>query len=153
MTVIFQLPEINMPRPLLAALLSAALALPLLATPAQAGWFGPDREARECDNPHVLKRITSKFRTQAREVHHDKDLAITAYGNIHEHRYLDKRGDRSIAQRYCGADVTLSDGRERTLWYLIERGVGFASVGDNVEFCVSGFDRWNVYNNGCRILR
>ena len=137
----------------LAALLSAALAVPLLAAPAQAGWFGPDREARACDNPHVLKRITSKFRYQAVHVHHDNSLGITAYDNIHEHRYLDNREERPIARRYCGAEVTLSDGRERTIWYLIERGVGFASVGDNVEFCVSGFDRWNVYNNACRILR
>ena len=31
--------------------------------------------------------------------------------------------------------------------------MGFASIGDGVEFCVSGFDRWNVYNSGCRVLR
>lgn len=142
-----------MSRPLLTCLLSCALALPLLSASAQAGWFGPDREARACDNPRVLKRVSSKFRTQARQVHHDKSLTITTYDRVHEHRYLDKREDRPIARRYCGADVTLSDGRERTLWYLIERKVGFAGIGDNVEFCVSGFDRWNVYNNACRILR
>ena len=28
----------------------------------------------------------------------------------------------------------------------------FASIGDNVEFCVSGFDRWMVYNGRCRVL-
>ena len=142
-----------MSRAFLATLLSVALALPLLSAPAQAGWFRSEREALECSDPHVLKRISSKFRTQAREVHHEKTLAIAGYGNIHEHRYLDKREDRPIARRYCGADVTLSDGRGRTLWYVVERGVGFAAVGDNVEFCLSGFDRWNVYNNGCRILR
>ena len=142
-----------MSRPFLAALLSAALALPLVSAPAQAGWLWKEREARECGHPHVLKRISSKFRTQAREVHHEKTLAITDYGDIHEHRYLEKRENRPIARRYCGAEVTLSDGRGRTIWYVVERGVGFASVGDNVEFCVSGFDRWNVYDNGCRILR
>ena len=142
-----------MQRKLLAGLLTAALALPLLPAPAQAGWFRSEREALECSDPHVLKRISSKFRHQAREVHHDKSLAIADYGNIHEHRYLDNRENRPIARRYCGAEVTLSDGRGRTIWYVVERGVGFASVGDNVEFCVSGFDRWNVYDNGCRILR
>jgi hypothetical protein len=142
-----------MPRPFLATLLSAALALPIGSAPAQAGWLSRDREALACDDAHVLKRITSKFRHQAKNVHHDDTLAINAYGNIHEHRYREKREDRPIARRYCGADVTLSDGRERTLWYLIERGAGFASIGDNVEFCVSGFDRWNVYDNACRILR
>ena len=146
-----------MTRPILSALLSAALALPLLLaqplTTAHAFWRHSDREALACDDPKVLKRITSKFRTQAREVHHDKLLAIASYDAVHEHRYLERRDNRPIARRYCGATATLSDGRERTLWYLIERGVGFASIGDNVEFCISGFDRWNVYNNSCRILR
>ncbi len=145
-----------MSRPFLAGFLSCALALPLLAVPtlpAHAGWLHSDREALACDDASVLNRISSKFRTQAREVHHYKSLAISAYDRVHEHRYLDKRENRPIARRYCGATVTLSDGRERTLWYLIERGVGFASIGDNVEFCLSGFDRWNVYNNACRILR
>ena len=49
--------------------------------------------------------------------------------------------------------MLLSDGRKRSLWYLIEYGMGLASIGDNVEFCVSGFDRWLVYNGGCRVLR
>jgi hypothetical protein len=142
-----------MPRQLLSGFLSCLLALPLLAAPAQAGWFGHDREALACDDAHVLKRISSKFRYQAAHVHHEDSLSIRAYGNIHEHRYREKREDRPFARRYCGAEVTLSDGRERTLWYLIERSAGFVGIGDNVEFCVSGFDRWNVYNNACRILR
>ena len=146
-----------MTRRFLSTLLSAAVSMPLLmAQPvsfAQAGWLHSDREALACDDPHVLKRISSKFRHQAREVHHDKNLMISSYDRVHEHRYLDMREDRPIARRYCMATATLSDGRERSVWYLIERGVGFASIGDNVEFCVSGFDRWNVYNNSCRILR
>lgn len=142
-----------MSRRFFASLIFCALALPLFAAPAQAGWLNSDREALACGDAGVLARISSKFRHQAKNVHHEKSLAITDYGNIHEHRYLEKREDRPIARRYCGAEVTLSDGRGRTLWYVVERGAGFASVGDNVEFCVSGFDRWNVYNNGCRILR
>jgi capsid protein len=49
--------------------------------------------------------------------------------------------------------VVQSDGADRDIWYLIEEGMGFASIGDNVEFCVSGFDRWYVYNGRCRVLR
>ena len=58
-----------------------------------------------------------------------------------------------IGRRYCGAKVLLSDGQDRDIWYLIEEGQGFVGIGDNVEFCVSGFDRWYVYNGRCRILR
>ncbi len=31
--------------------------------------------------------------------------------------------------------------------------MGYAGVGNNVEFCVTGFDRWYVYSGRCRILR
>jgi hypothetical protein len=142
-----------MSRPLFATLLSAALALPLLPAPAQAWWFHSDREALACDDAGVLSRISARFRYQAIHVHHDNSLGIQSFEDVHQHRYLEKRGDRPIARRYCGAEVTLTDGRGRTLWYLIERGAGFVGIGDNVEFCISGFDRWNVYNNACRILR
>ena len=59
------------------------------------------------------------------------------------------RSDAPIAAR----TVILSDGDARDIWYLIEEGQGYASIGDNVEFCVSGFDRWYVYNGRCRVLR
>jgi hypothetical protein len=36
---------------------------------------------------------------------------------------------------------------------LIEGRMGFAGIGENVEFCVSGFDRWLVYNGRCRVLQ
>jgi hypothetical protein len=145
-----------MSRILVSSFLSCALAfgsLSVSAAPASAGWFKSEREALACDDEKVLNRITSKFRTQAREVHHNKTLEIDGYDNVHQHRYQEEREFRPIARRYCGATVNLNDGRRRTIWYLVERGVGFASVGDNVEFCISGFDRWNVYNNACRVLR
>ncbi len=32
--------------------------------------------------------------------------------------------------------------------------MGFAGIfGDSVEFCLSGLDRWNVYDSYCRVLR
>jgi capsid protein len=81
------------------------------------------------------------------------DVAITDFHDIHEHRYIPDDPDNPIARRYCGATVVLSDGNSRDLWYLIESRMGFAGMGDNVEFCVSGFDRWYVYNGRCRVLR
>ncbi len=107
-----------------------------------------------CGEPWVLRKITSRFRHQVRHVPHLPQVDITDFRLIHQHRYLPALGEqRPIARRYCGATVDLSDGRSRDIWYLIESGQGFASIGDNVEFCVSGFDRWNVYNGRCRVLR
>lgn len=127
----------------------AAGALVMYANIAEAG----DRYARDCDDKAVLSRIVSKFRHQVRNVPHLPDVEIVDFRKIHEHRYLPFREDRPIARRYCGAKVELSDGRKREMWYLIEDRMGFAGVGDGVEFCVSGFDRWYVYNGRCRVLR
>jgi len=106
-----------------------------------------------CGNAAVLNRITSRFSYQVRHVPNLPQVAITDFQRIHEHRYEPADENHPIGRRYCGATVVLSDGGDRDIWYLIEEGMGFASIGDNVEFCVSGFDRWYVYNGRCRVLR
>lgn len=112
-----------------------------------------DDDGGVCGQPWVLNKITSRFAYQVRHVPHLPDVAITEFRKIHQHRYLPADDTWPIGRRYCGATVDLSDGHSRTIWYLIEEGQGFASIGDNVEFCVSGFDRWMVYNGACRVLR
>lgn len=112
-----------------------------------------DDDGGVCGEAWVLNKITSRFRYQVRHVPHLPDVEITDFRGIHQHRYLPAGENWPIGRRYCGATVALSDGRDRAIWYLIEEGQGFASIGDNVEFCVSGFDRWMVYNGRCRVLR
>lgn len=112
-----------------------------------------DEDSGACGEPWVLKKITSRFRYQVKHVPNLPDVEITDFRRIHEHRYLPAEERHPIGRRYCGATVTLSDGVDRDIWYLIEEGMGYASIGDNVEFCVSGFDRWMVYNGRCRVLR
>ncbi|MCX7304710.1 MAG: hypothetical protein NTV73_10280 [Hyphomicrobiales bacterium] len=141
-------------RPVLAALLGLASAFG--ATPsvraADLGAYSDDSGV--CSERWVLNRITSRFSYQVQHVPNLPMVAIVDFSNIHEHRYLPAQGEeRPIGRRYCGATVALSDGDSRDIWYLIEEGQGFASIGDNVEFCVSGFDRWYVYNGRCRVLR
>ena len=106
-----------------------------------------------CAEQRFLGKITHRFRHQVTHVPNLPDVDIVAFHAIHQHRYKDASEKWPIGRRYCGATVALSDGGSRSIWYLIEEGMGFASIGDNVEFCVSGFDRWNVYNGRCRILR
>ena len=106
-----------------------------------------------CGAPSVLGKIRSRFRHQVTHVPNLPDVQIVDFVSIHQHRYLPAQEDRPIGRRYCGAKAALSDGQVRDIWYLIEEGQGFASIGDNVEFCVSGFDRWIVYNGRCRVLR
>ncbi len=107
---------------------------------------------RQCDDAAILKSISKRFHAQSHEVHHDR-LRIEAFDRVHQHRASEKSEFRPIARRYCGATATLSDGRRREVWYLIESNARLAGMGNNVEFCVSGFDRWNVYDAHCRVLR
>lgn len=126
---------------------SAAIALTLSLN----GALAKDA-TRSCDDAAILKSISKRFHAQSHEVNHDR-LRIEAFDRVHQHRASDKSEFRPIARRYCGATATLSDGLRRDVWYLIESDAGLAGMGNNVEFCVSGFDRWNVYNAHCRVLR
>lgn len=140
-----------------AVLATSAMAQPLTVKPSAPqsviSVFGDHLEARACDDAGILKRIVSKFRHQVTHVLNLPDVEIVEFRKVHEHRNYAATENWPIPRRYCGATADLSDGRSREVWYLIEGGMGFASLGDNVEFCVSGFDRWYVYNGRCRVLR
>lgn len=138
------------PLSLLAAAFVAGSAFLAAAGAANAGG---DRTPRECEDAGILARISAKFDYQVRHVPNLPDVSIAEFRKVHQHRYLPYREDRPIARRYCGATAVLSDGHKRDVWYLIEDGMGMIGIGDNVEFCVSGFDRWKVYNGRCRVLR
>jgi hypothetical protein len=126
-----------------------------LATPtASVAGFNRPVEARDCADAGILKRIVTRFRHQVTHVPNLPDVDIVELRKVHQHRNYVASEQWPIPRRYCGATAQLSDGRTREVWYLIEGGQGFASAfGDNVEFCVSGFDRWYVYNGRCRVLR
>lgn len=128
---------------------SSTAALPSLA--ADLGVYY--EESGVCGEPWVLNKISNRFSYQVTHVPNLPNVRISDFQDIHQHRYLPAQEDWPIGRRYCGAKVVLSDGQYRDIWYLIEEGQGFASIGDNVEFCVSGFDRWLVYNGRCRVLR
>ena len=112
-----------------------------------------DAYSGACSQRWVLGTITSRFRHQVTHVPNLPNVAITDFQNIRENRYLPSQEDWPIGRTYCDATVILSDGDARDIWYLIEEGQCYASIGNNVEFCVSGFDRWYVYNGACRVLR
>ena len=85
---------------------------------------------------------------------HLPNVAIADFHSVRETRYEPQNADeRPIERRYCQARAEMNDGRGRDVWYVIERPAGFAGIGSNVEFCISGFDRWNVYDGRCRVLR
>lgn len=145
-----------MRRALLALVLSAASVVGLTTSPGLAadmvvGVYASDPGV--CGENRVLSEVTERFRHQVNNVPKLPNVAILDFRDIGETRYEPAWNRSPIERRYCHARVALSDGDVRRVWYLIESPMGFASIGSKVEFCVAGFDRWNVYNGNCRVLR
>lgn len=151
---------------LLAGLMAVAApaAIPGAAVAADALYETVPDHNGPCGDPRITGKISKRFRYQVTHVPNLPDVEIMQFRNIHQHRYKDKSKKWPIGRRYCGATLDLSNGTHREVWYLIEEGMGFAGLldgvgladevrGSNVEFCVSGYDRWLVYNGRCRILR
>jgi capsid protein len=111
------------------------------------------RDPGVCADTRVLDRIVKRFRHQVTHVPNLPQVGIHEFQAIRENRHLPALPDRPVDRRYCHANVVLTDGYRRDLWYLIEERMGFAGIGANVEFCLAEFDRWNVYGGGCRVLR
>lgn len=136
-------------------LAAATLAgLPAASAPAfAADPIGHETYAGACSDRKFLAKIEHRFRHQVRHVPELPQVAIDEFRNIREVRHEPEDDRHPISRQYCEAEVLLSDGQDRDIWYLIEGDMGFASIGDNVEFCVAGFDRWYVYDGHCRVLK
>lgn len=137
-----------------ASLSSAAQAADFIRTaPAAAAPMVSRGNAGICQQQSVLKAVSYQFDYQIRHIPQLPRVSINSIGNIYQSRFEPKENPVDIARHYCGATAILSDGQSRSVWYMIEEGQGFASLGNNVEACVEGFDLWRVYNGRCRTLR
>lgn len=105
-----------------------------------------------CSSPAVLGFITSDFGYKA--THYLKtDIAIADIRGTYQRRFEPRDETHLVEREYCQATATTTDGENRAIWYLIERNWGFAGIGSNVEFCISGLDPWYVYGAHCASLR
>ncbi len=141
-----------------AAFAAAVLPLTLVSLPANAAdYLAPApagvADAGACNQQSVLRSVVSDFGYQVRHVPNLPQVGITAMSDVQLTRYEPKTNPAQIERTYCKATAVLSDGQYRSVWYMVEEGQGFASMGRNVEFCVDGFDRWYVYDARCRVLR
>ena len=141
------------------AALGVALGLLAFGQPALAanplelnfGLFGPRYDGRVKQCEAALGTITNQF-WERESSFWNSPLRITAYGNIREIAFRPWQSD-NIPRRYCSAEVMMSDGKLRTVFFsLIEDG-GFAGFGQGVEWCVTGLDRNWAYNPGCKAAR
>jgi hypothetical protein len=109
----------------------------------------------EADNPcadrDVLAGIMDRFAwSEARTWHRGFIMAALANGRDGNHPFHEPG---LIRREYCVADSVMTNGANRTVFYAIEFGQGFASVGNYVDFCVLGVDPWHVHDEACRTVR
>ena len=111
----------------------------------------PIQAENPCADDHVLGRIVERFAWAERHTWH-RGFVIDSLANP-------RRGDHPyfepglIKRDYCVADGFMTDGSVRPVYYAIEYGVGFASLGNYVDFCVLGLDPWHVHDEACRTVR
>ncbi|MEK1887712.1 MAG: hypothetical protein AAAB35_09110 [Phyllobacterium sp.] len=107
-----------------------------------------------CGQAGVLNRIVNRFAYQVRHVPNLPQVGIHNFSDVRLTRYEPSREPElaAVARHYCKATAHLTDGGQRPVWYVVEDGMGFVGIGNNVEFCVLGFDRWHVYDGQCRTL-
>ena len=105
-----------------------------------------------CSDSAVLGVIDSNF--DYRDAHYlHAGLDIVDIQGARELGYRPSDDMHLVARTYCEATVVTNDNRPRPVWYLIESTMGFAGIGDNVEYCVAGLDPWHVYGSYCASVR
>jgi len=105
-----------------------------------------------CDAPRVLSHIQNRFGWADRHVL-KRGLAIETIDRVHSNRSHTGNQYWSIPRLYCHGTAYMNDGHKRQIWWLIEGGMGFVGLGDNLEYCVSGLDPLKIHGAWCRSVR
>jgi hypothetical protein len=112
---------------------------------------GPKYDGRVAPCEAALPTITSQFQ-EKESTFWNSALQITGFDSVHEIAFRPWQSD-NIPRRYCTAKALVSDGKPRVVQYSIIEDGGFASIGQGVEWCVTGLDRDWAYNPACRAAK
>jgi hypothetical protein len=107
-------------------------------------------EVGPCSDRKVLANIMERFAWAERHTWH-RGYEMASLENP-RFRY-NVTEPTLIPKTRCEADAMMTDGSARTVYYEIEKGMGFASIGRGINFCVLGLDPWHIYNEACRVVR
>jgi hypothetical protein len=100
-----------------------------------------------CEDPRVLAHILERFAWAERNTWH-RGFVMTAIEAPHE-RYNVFHAPNLIRHRHCIARAHFSHGWSAPLYYTVELGMGLASIGGGVSFCIPGLDPWRVHGAHC----
>ncbi|EFO31789.1 putative cytoplasmic protein [Roseibium sp. TrichSKD4] len=126
-------------------------ALAITGTTALAGSYSAGGyHLPHCDASNVMSAVAGSMK-RAQQAYQN-GLHIAGLSNVKQSR-LDANGPSAVARRYCRARATLSDGRTRTVYYMVEQDAAFVGIRWDVESCVAAADKWRVYGNHCSTVR
>lgn len=108
-------------------------------------------EVKVCADARMLARITERFAWAERNTWRRGYQVATI--EAPRQRYSVFNGPSMIGHRHCRAVALMTNGAKRTLFYTLSAGMGLASIGDGVDFCLAGLDPWRVHGAACRSLR
>ncbi|MGB7336224.1 MAG: hypothetical protein WBD01_10590 [Salaquimonas sp.] len=104
-----------------------------------------------CDARKVEKRILKDF-NWAENKTWQRGFELTGLSKMHEHRTANYKGSE-VTRRYCMARAHFSNGKHRSIFYMINDKGGFAGQWWRVTHCVSGLDPWRNHDGNCRAIR
>jgi hypothetical protein len=111
----------------------------------------PIQAENPCADANVLSRIAQRFAWAERHTwHRGFVIASLANGRESGHPFFEPG---LIRRDYCVADSVMTNGSTHSVFYAIEYDVGFASIGNYVDFCVLGLDPWHIHDEACRTVR
>jgi hypothetical protein len=165
-------------RPLAGALLFAGAVA--LSGPAAADWLGGgtpqpvEKRVPPCDDASVQAKLVKSIASADPRYY---GVTVKELKHIQQSALVDNK-DSPLARRYCTARLELAplpanlaagkappknvlfDGEpaptlphERYAFYMVEERAGFVGISWNVEVCISGLDRWRVYDGQCETVR
>ena len=108
-------------------------------------------DIRACADARMLARISQRFAWAERNTwQRGYEIAAIERPRL---RYTVFKGPSMIRHRHCRATAVMTNGARRALFYTVSAGMGFASIGQGVDFCLAGLDPWRVHGAACRSLR
>jgi len=108
-----------------------------------------DETVPACDAPGVVS-AAKRFVNRAEPVYRvPRALTFTPVREVQETYF----NPSPLVRRFCVGSVALDNGEHATAHYFIEENSGFVGLSWAVYVCISGYDKWRVYDGRCRVAR
>lgn len=108
-----------------------------------------DETVPACDAPKVVKEAL-RFTRLAEDAYRVPDVvSFVPVREVHD----TIANPSPLMRRYCEGNVTLDNGDHATAYYFIEEDSHLVGLSWKVYVCISGYDRWRVYDGRCRVAR